>query len=471
MRIESLRVRNYRVFRDVEIKNLGPLAVFVGANGSGKSTLFDVFGFLRDALQDNVHVALVKRGGFKEVQTRGQSGPIEVTLKFREGPGAPLVTYELAIGFEGGRALVEDEVLSRERRGPGAPHKIIQFRRGSGFGSPSGKVNEQENQTLQSPDILAIKGLGQFQRFATVSAFRNLIEHWHLSDLHVQAARPSQEQGYAEHLTPQGENLALVAQYLHERHPAQFAAIVERMKRRVPGVTDVEATETVDNRLVLRFQDGAFRDPFIARYVSDGTLKMFAYLVLLHDPRPHPLLCVEEPENQLYPTLLHELIEEFREYGERGSQVLISTHSPDLLNGARLAEIYWLEKRDGFTTIHPAGEDELLKNLEGEGDLPGALWKQGLFGRASPSAAAPPPKAAPKAAPVPAKPSAKVASAKPTPSAKAKAAPAPPPPKAAPKATPVPAKPSAKVPSATPTPKAHPKAAPTPSKPSPKARP
>lgn len=52
------------------------------------------------------------------------------------------------------------------------------------------------------------------------------------------------------------------------------------------------------------FQDGSFKTPFLDRYVSDGTIKMFAYLVLLYDPRPHPLLCVEEPENQLYPKLM-----------------------------------------------------------------------------------------------------------------------------------------------------------------------
>ena len=139
-----------------------------------------------------------------------------------------------------------------------------------------------------------------------------------------------------------------------------------------------------DGRLVLRFQDGSFKDPFVSRYVSDGTIKMFAYLVLLHDPNPHPLLAVEEPENQLYPELLSELIEEFRDYARRGGQVFVSTHSPDFLNGARLDEIYWLAKTDGFTTVHHAADNELLAQLVEEGDLPGTLWKQGLFDGVAP---------------------------------------------------------------------------------------
>jgi len=120
---------------------------------------------------------------------------------------------------------------------------------------------------------------------------------------------------------------------------------------------------------VLRFQDGSFKDLFIARYVSDGTIKMFAYLLLLYDPKPHPLLAIEEPENQLYPELLYELIEEFRDYARRGGQLFVSTHSPDFLNGAKLEEIYWLVKKDGFTTIKRASDSELLKKLTAEGDL------------------------------------------------------------------------------------------------------
>jgi predicted ATPase len=212
-----------------------------------------------------------------------------------------------------------------------------------------------------------------------VSEFRSLIENWHISDFHIRDARPSVEAGYAEHLSTRGDNIAQVAQYLYESHPDQFTKVLAAMKERVPGVNKVEAKPTEDGRLVLRFQDGSFKDPFIARYVSDGTIKMFAYLVLLYDPKPHPLLAVEEPENQLYPELLYELIEEFRDYARRGGQVFVSTHSPDFLNGAQLDEIYWLVKKNGFAEVRRASESQLLQNLAAEGDLPGALWKQGLF--------------------------------------------------------------------------------------------
>jgi predicted ATPase len=391
MRIEQLRVRRFRVFEDVTLTDLPPLAFFVGANGSGKSTLFDLFGFLRDALVGNVDVAVRKRGGFSELRTRGSGGDIELELKFRED-GGPLVTYLLVVGERDGRAIVARESLKYRRGKHGKPWAFLDFAEGKGqavvnegdyTGDP--KDLRREEQRLDSPEILAIKGLGQFERFRMVSAFRRLIERWHLSDFHIQAARPSQEEGYAEHLSPSGENLPLVTRYIHERHPKVFQKILGLMQRRVPGISKVEATSTVDGRLVLRFQDGAFKDPFVARYVSDGTIKMFAYLVLLHDPAPHPLLCIEEPENQLYPSLLLELVEEFRAYARGGGQVLASTHSPDLLHAAQPHEVFWLTKDRGVTAIRRASDDAQVMALLREGDSLGALWKQGLFKGANPA--------------------------------------------------------------------------------------
>ena len=131
--------------------------------------------------------------------------------------------------------------------------------------------------------------------------------------------------------------------------------------------------------MLLKFQDGAFEDPFLARYVSDGTIKMLAYLTLLYDPKPHPLLCIEEPENQLYPKLLFELAEEFRVYSERGGQVFVSTHSPDFLNATQLDEVFWLVKENGHTQIKRAKDDEQITVYMREGDQMGYLWKQGFF--------------------------------------------------------------------------------------------
>jgi predicted ATPase len=222
--------------------------------------------------------------------------------------------------------------------------------------------------------------LGQFERFKAANAFRQLIESWHVSDFHINSARGRKEaSGDSEHLSETGDNLPLVARYLYEEHRETFKKILKTIARRVPGVSEVEPRLMDDGYLTLRFKDGSFKTPFLDRYVSDGTIKMFAYLVLLYDPKPHPLLCVEEPENQLYPKLMSELAEEFRQYAERGGQVLVSTHSPDFLNAVELDEVCWLVKINGATEIRRAKDDAQIARYMSEGDQMGYLWKQGFF--------------------------------------------------------------------------------------------
>ena len=390
MRIESIRLKNYKSFRDASIVDMPSLCVVVGANGTGKSTLFGVFGFLKDCLLFNVRHAMQQRGGFREMLSRGAAPGegIEIEIKFRlEISGVDrLVTYLLHLGEERGRPIVLHEVLRYKRGRYGSPFHFLDFRMGEGYAINNEEdFRRDEDLTREEQRVdsgtLAISGLGQFQRFKAAHAFRRLIENWHVSDFHISAARGSKDAvGADDHLSVTGDNLQLVARHIHEEHPDIFQEIVRRMRERVPGVSSVVPKPTEDGRLLLQFQDGAFVDPFVDRYVSDGTIKMFAYLVLLHDPDPHPLLCVEEPENQLYPGLLLELAEEFRDYAIRGrGQVMVSTHSPDFLNALDVDEVFWLVKKNGYTQVHRARDDAQIVTYMNDGDKMGYLWKQGFF--------------------------------------------------------------------------------------------
>ena len=394
MKIESIHLKNFKAFKNVEIKKIPKMCVFVGANGTGKTTLFNVFSFLKDALTDNVHVALTRLGGgrgFQEVKSRNSTGPIEIELKFRLTDKSPLITYSLKINEEDGRPIIEREILQYRRGSKGQPWRFIDFSKGKGqavINEPDQVIDEKElkreDHELKSPDILALKGLAQFEKFPASKAIGDLLENWHISDFHIQQARPERESSYAEHLSKEGENLAMVTEFLYKRHSDIFQKIIKKLKQRVPGISEVDSKITEEGRVLLRFKDGDFHDPFLARYVSDGTIKMFAYLVLLYDPKPHPLLCVEEPENQLYPKLLYELAEEFREYARKGGQVFVSTQSPDFLNGCELEEVFWLQKERGYTVVKRASDDEQITTYMNEGDKLGYLWRQGFFEGADP---------------------------------------------------------------------------------------
>lgn len=387
MKIESLEIKNFRVFKHTRIDNLPNMAVFLGENGSGKSTFFDIFGFLHDCLNVGVKKALIGRGGFKEVVSRESSGPICFILKFRPSYDEPLVTYELSIELKDGSPVVEKEILRLRRGSKGAPWKVLEFSNGIGRAA-EGEINTYDDvlnassrpeQKLTSPDKLAVDSLGQLQEFPAVSALRRLIEDWYVSDLRIDAARERQEVSEGIALSRSGNNLSAVAMQLKEDYPEVFDSVIKRMQQRIPGVESVEAVQSEGGYILLKFGSDQFIDPFSARFVSDGTIKMFAYLLLLADPRPHALLCVEEPENQLYPALLPILAEEFREYASKDGQVFISTHSPDFLNAVELDELFCIVKKNGYSHIVRAKDISLIASLYAGGDKLGWLWNQGLL--------------------------------------------------------------------------------------------
>lgn len=392
MKIETIRVKNFKSLQSVELTELPSFCTFVGRNGSGKTTLFRVFAFLKKCLETNVRSALNHEGGrngFSEVITRDHKAEaIEIEIQFRmEIAGrSRLVTYALKIENKDNHPVIAHEELRYKRGRHGRPFRFINFQYGEGyaitneedFDKPDEEL-EREHQKLSSPDTLAIKGLGQFERFKAAQAFRSLIEQWHISDFHIGEARGVKDDDDSSHLSASGDNLPSVARYLMENHPERFEQVKQKMRERVPGVDDIEVKLTEDGRLLMRYKDGAFSDPFIDKNVSDGTVKMFAYLILLHDPLPHPILCVEEPENQLYPELMEILAEEFIEYANRGGQVFVSTHSPQFLNAVPVGSLYLIEKSVGISNIYRAQEDPIFSEQVKEGWKPGTLWEQGEF--------------------------------------------------------------------------------------------
>jgi predicted ATPase len=394
MIIEEIRIQNFKALKDVHLKNLPSMAVFVGKNGTGKTTLFRIFAFLKECLSSNVRVALQREGGllgFKEVISRGlnpDKDVIAIEIKFRMeiADRQRLVTYRLEIGQDGGKPIVRREILRYKRGRHGSPFHFINFENGRGtavsneedFNKPDEELDREE-QTLSSPDILAIKGLGQFDRFKAAKAFRQLIENWHISDIHISSARGAKPPDEGEHVSSQGDNLPSVALRLYNEHRPIFDEVCRKMEQRVPGVKEIKAKEMDNGSLVIRYRDGAFEEPFLDLNVSDGTIKMFAYLLLLHDPKPHKILCVEEPENQLYPELMVLLAEEFQNYSRRGGQVFISTHSPEFLNAVGLESIFVLEKEQGVSRVWRMQDDPLLGNMMREGEHAGYLWDEGMF--------------------------------------------------------------------------------------------
>ena len=380
-RITYLKVKNFRALRDIELKDITPLTVLLGPNGSGKSTVFDVFAFLSECFELGLRRAWDKRGRLREIRSRGADGPVEIEIKYRE-PGYPIITYHLSVDEVGGAPVVVEEWLRWSRKGGGKPFKFLNYKKGQGS-VVTGEIPDREDQRikvpLRSPDILAVSTLRQLAEHPRVVALRDFITGWYVSYISAENSRGQPEAGPQERLSRTGDNLANVIQYLEEQHSDQLDLIFSVLRKRVPKIDKVIADTMPDGRLLLQIKDAPFSAPVLARFASDGTLKMLAYLVVLYDPTPPPFIGLEEPENFLHPRLLYELAEECRAATER-TQVLATTHSPFFLNALQPKEVrvLWRDE-NGYTQVKRGSDLEGVSEFVNAGAKLGHLWMEGLF--------------------------------------------------------------------------------------------
>ncbi len=381
-RIEYLRVRNYRALSDLELKGITPLTVFLGPNGSGKSTIFDVFAFLSECFQFGLRRAWDRRGRFRELRTRGADGAIVIELKYREKANTPIITYHLAIDEGSKGPLVAEEWLQWRRGQKGQPFRFLDFREGAGkviSGDMPDEQDERIDERLESPDVLAVNTLGQFAKHPRVSALRRFIAGWYLSYLSADSSRGTPEAGAQERLSATGDNLPNVMQYLKEQHPERLQQVLQTLSQRIPRLERVDAEIMQNGQLLLQVKDAPFDQPILAKYVSDGTLKMLAYLTVLYDPDPPQLIGIEEPENYLHPRLLPELAEECRN-ASSNSQLMVTTHSPDFVDALRPEELWVLYRDDkGFTQARRTSDMPIVTTMMNEGAKLGALWMEDYF--------------------------------------------------------------------------------------------
>lgn len=381
-RIEYLHVQNYRALRDLELKDITPLTVFLGPNGSGKSTIFDVFAFLSECFQFGLRRAWDKRGRFRELRTRGVDEPIIIELKYRERPKSPIITYHLAIAENIKGPYITEEWLQWRRGQTGQPFRFLNFKDGSGqviTGEMPDEQDERVSEQLSSPEMLAVNTLGQFAKHPRVSALRQFITGWYLSYLTADTTRGTPEAGPQEQLSAMGDNLPNVIQYLKEQYPDRLDQILQTLSRRIPRLERVDADMMPDGRLLLQVKDAPFEQPVLAKFASDGTLKMLAYLTILYDPDPPELIGIEEPENQLHPRLLPELAGECRE-ATTNSQLMVTTHSPFFVDALRPEEV-WVLYRDenGYTKAKCTADMRGIKEFIEQGALLGNLWTENYF--------------------------------------------------------------------------------------------
>lgn len=407
--IEGFKVQNYRALKDVAIGRfwnqqslapLTPLVAVIGKNGVGKTTLFDAFGFLGDCLAHGVEEAceMRDRGGYERLISAGTNDPIRFEIYYRETSNERPITYELSIGTQRGRPVVVEERLRQRRGRRGRPFSFLylHYGRGLAWKGQAAASDDQEDlldrqaprEVEESADVewveltenqhLGIATLGALKEHERIARFRQFLQGWHLSYFDPSAARARPKAGAQKHLNVRGDNLSNVVQYMEREHGDRFARVLSRIAQKIPGLRDIKTDRTLDGFLLLCFYSDGFEKPFFVQQMSDGTLKLFTYLLLLEDPDPAPFICIEEPENGLYHKLLQDLAAEFRSHAtgkKNAPQLFITTHQPIFVDALSPDETWILEKgADGFSTIRRASDNPLIRNMVEEGISLGSLW-------------------------------------------------------------------------------------------------
>ena len=406
-RIAGIRIKNYGSLKNIKLgkvlsdssgKELTNMNAIIGQSGTGKSTLADAFGFLADCLEKGVEVAcdLNGRGGYESIVSQGVTAPIEFEIYYRETSNESPITYELSIGLDKyDRPIVQKERLrqrrAKETYGRAMSFLFLEYGKGYAFKGINSGYLEEKNQEigekveveLADPRQLGIVTLGELKEHPRIVKFKNFLKNWYLCYFSPSAAREIPNAGPQKYLNRLGNNVNNVAQFLYREDPKDFIKVLKDIQTKLPGIKDIRPIRLQNGQLVLEFLENGFDKPFYSQKMSDGTLKLFAYYLLLHEKDPRPLVFIEEPENGLYHKYLANLALQMKKSikGTYSKQLFITTHSPFFVNALSPEEVWVLEKQeDGFSTITRASEYESVKELcDSEIEL-GDLWYSDYFG-------------------------------------------------------------------------------------------
>ncbi len=391
--LEGIQIKNFRALKDVTLgrvllnqqTELPRLVAVIGANGTGKSSILDALSFLGDCLREGVEAACDKphRAGFDKLRSLGSTDPIEFEIRYRNGVEAP-INYTLHIDCNSvGHVFVAKEELKHkpgDRKNKGRPLTFIALKDGKGAAWAGGEMIPKNRQSIEmaNDQELAIVAVGALKNHPQIQRFREFMSRWYLSYFVPELARRTPVAGAQPHLDRTGENLANYLQYIERERKPQFKKMLSQLGKKIPGLEHIAYDKTIDGNLVLMFYAMGFGDkPFFQRAMSDGTLKLLAYLLLMEDPDPAPLVGIEEPENGLHHHLLSALANELKDYAqkEHGPQVLLTTHSPNLIDVLTPEEVWVLDKgKDGFSTLTRAADIPGVQALYDQDILMGSLW-------------------------------------------------------------------------------------------------
>jgi predicted ATPase len=388
MRLVDLRISHYKSLSDVALTDIQPVTVLVGCNGVGKSNLADALRFLRDAVSQGLDHAVSTRGGIGLIRQYSPTKPFQISFDFgfvEDDEPSHVVRYQLALtSLREGNFRVERErcewVGPTELAFDNEYNELIECEfkpmlaernaEGRITIKVDGKTVTQGDESTIRQDSLALSNRVSWLLRASVQfgskALRNHIRNFRFSAMYPNTLRQPAPPDTDPFLKENGANWASILRTLKKtsRGKQAWEQVREMMQVVMPQLEDI-SPQAVGGFILPRFKvreasgEAHLFDP---SQISDGTLRILGILLALYQT-PHPsLMVIEEPEQTVNPALLALLAEAFREVSER-TQLLITSHSPHLIDCFEPENIQVVTMQNGETRISPirASQREAVK--------------------------------------------------------------------------------------------------------------
>lgn len=372
MRLHRLEIHNYKSLRNVAIEPT-PLSVFVGPNAAGKTNLADAIDFLGHVYAWGLEKAVQNKGGYENIcyrDIRRSKEPISfrVVLEFPyrhwvgfksiEPAAFALIDHSFSFKARSGGiparfAILSEEITisRRNRRDPFQEDRRITRDAGKVQGLSEAEREtlwmEEQEERLESSLILSML---KIFRLPTKS-FESLMGSLRVFQLDPRSCRETGVPIPNPDLARSGRNLPVVLDHLKKSFPDEYAGVLETARRVMPTLEDIETGWTHRRAMTLFLKERGIRRPWTSEDISDGTIQTLALLVATFDPRTS-LVVIEEPENSVHPWALRNLVEAFRR-ASQDKQILLTTHSPILIDQLKPEEVWVVQKPGTETRIDP----------------------------------------------------------------------------------------------------------------------
>ena len=352
---------------------LSPISVLIGRNGTGKSAVLDSFAFIDDCMQLGVEDACLKRGGYESIYSQGSSGPLSFGYNFRLTPHSKVLTYVVNIDFGiGNRPYVETELLAyRAESAESFGMPILFFQNGEKIVRhllTGGKISDEMSR-IERTDMrrLGVAALGELRDYPIVAEVKNFFANYYNVSVSTENQRTfTNPSAVPANLSVRGEGIASLLRYFQKEYPTSFQGILNRIATKIPGVEMIDVDKGRQNRLTLSIKKRKFPAPFYGHQLSEGFLKYLTYYLLLEEPKPAPLVGIEEPENGLDFRFLKSYIKDVHA-ATRGlgcSQFLFATHYPSLADWMEPEDVWILEPtNDGFCRVQRGSDYPIIRDM------------------------------------------------------------------------------------------------------------